>query len=167
MTAFHFLTDRGGQLCEGREGAATEAPLFSQRPQGPLALLQDSRNLVVELDVQLSPSQPEARRQPWRGTASSIVVPASTTFGVAPWPEPPACGLGHDDFFGIRLSERVSPGIGQHLQLLGITDRSGERDPYALVKLQPLAAISRNPTLTLPFTTPPPHRALGVVVVHG
>jgi len=60
MTTFHFLTDRGGQLCEGRKCATTEASLFSQRPQGRLALLQDSRNLVVELDVHLSPSQPKA-----------------------------------------------------------------------------------------------------------
>jgi len=60
MTAFHFLTDRGGQLCEGRKCATTEASLFSQRPQGRLALLQDSRNLVVELDVHFSPSQPKA-----------------------------------------------------------------------------------------------------------
>jgi hypothetical protein len=60
MAAFHFLTNGGGQLCEGRECATAEASLCSQRPQGRLALPQDSRNLVLDLDVQLLPSQPKA-----------------------------------------------------------------------------------------------------------
>ena len=53
MTAFHFLPDCGGQLGEGRECAATQASLFSQRPQGRLTLPQDPCNLVVDLDVHL------------------------------------------------------------------------------------------------------------------
>ena len=167
VTAFHFLTDRGGQLYERRECTTAETSLFSQRPQGRLALPQDSRDLVLELDVHLSPSQPVARRPRRRGTASTIVVPASTTFGMAPWSEPPACRLGHDDFFGIRRGKRVPPGIGQRLQLSGIADRSRERDPYTFVKLQPLPAIGRDPTLTRPVTAAPPHGALGVVVIHG